>query len=179
MQYTLYQLVFFPASNPPVGPGFYLCTDGELCWIARYDGRQWLLQSDDGTECGWSVVAWAELPDPVDCWPQEGCMTKMLDRVADWDRFAAQVREHIIQYATPQYGNRDGSERLQQMTARECVDAIRKYLDRHGRNVRGPIEDLRDLLKIAHYAQCGFDKLALALGCQGVYQAQGEHHDID
>jgi hypothetical protein len=81
------------------------------------------------------------------------------DRIYEWELFSEKVRKHIVDYAEVQYGRKEGNEQIDKMSYLECVRAIEKYCARAGNNVRGPEEDLRDLLKISHWAQFAYDKL--------------------
>jgi hypothetical protein len=93
-----------------------------------------------------------------------------LNRVRDWDLFAAQVREHIIDYTLKQYHNPDGDDQATAFTADECVHQhIKRYVNRFGKCVRGPKEELRDLLKIAHYASFAYEKRAKELDVDVLY----------
>jgi hypothetical protein len=76
-----------------------------------------------------------------------------------WIDFSRAVEEHIRIYAVPQYGD-TGSELnlVDEYTAQDCINAIKKYAIRHGKNCRHD-HDYMDLLKIAHYAQMAADKL--------------------
>ena len=69
--------------------------------------------------------------------------------MALWDKFSAEVREHIATYTAAQYG--DSYTTLN--SVKQCMDAIHKYWLRHDNNARGETEQVRDLLKVAHYAQ--------------------------
>ena len=74
-------------------------------------------------------------------------------KLAEWDWVSAEVRKHIERYGITQYGDYgDPNETLGPMSAKECVEQIRKYVSRFGRGTRGEVEEMRDLLKIAHYA---------------------------
>ena len=78
----------------------------------------------------------------------------MMDRIRDWQEFSKQMEKHIKEYTIPQYQNEDRKEdQVNIWTAKDCINAIKKYTSRFGKNVRGPKEALRDMLKIAHYAQ--------------------------
>jgi hypothetical protein len=93
-----------------------------------------------------------------------------LDRLGDWDRFSLQVLKHIKGYTIPQYQSQDAEQdQVNIWTAADCVTAIRKYTSRFGKNSRGSKEALRDLLKIAHYAQFAYDKLKQELNEKDVY----------
>jgi hypothetical protein len=69
----------------------------------------------------------------------------------EWIEFAAKVLYHIENYTVPQYGD-DPNDRFAEMSADEVMVDLKKYLARLGRNQRGEVEQLRDLLKIAHVA---------------------------
>lgn len=95
----------------------------------------------------------------------------MLDRIGDWQRFHEQMLLHIEQYAKKQYENEDHTkDQVGAWTSADCVKSMERYFNRHGKNLRGPKEALRDMLKIAHYAQLGYDKLKAELGEGDVYQ---------
>lgn len=74
-----------------------------------------------------------------------------MDRLKEWDEFSCMVREHIEQYTIPQYGNAP-DDQVGAWTAMDCLNAIKRYLGRYGRNARGDEDQIRDFLKIAHYA---------------------------
>ncbi len=77
-------------------------------------------------------------------------------KAADWAVFAGEVMNHIDNYVVPQYGDK-GADLATDYTAQQCVDNIKRYAHRFGQNSR-PEETLRDLLKIAHYAQMAYTK---------------------
>ncbi len=79
-------------------------------------------------------------------------------RGAEWDLFAALVAAHIESYTVPQYGDKP-DDQVEQWTPEDCMKTIKRYTDRHGKNRRGPAEDLRDALKIAHYACLAYSKM--------------------
>lgn len=76
----------------------------------------------------------------------------------NWLRFATTVLEHIENYAVPQYGG-DIAENPDVASADDCRKYIAKYLRRAGSERRGRIEELRDLVKIANFAQFAFDMM--------------------
>jgi hypothetical protein len=76
----------------------------------------------------------------------------------EWIAFARKVFDHVEVYTVPQYGDA-GQDQVTEWTPQQCVDAIKKYCARFGNNVRGPEDQLRDLLKIAHYACLAHSKL--------------------
>jgi len=91
-------------------------------------------------------------------------MVDKLDRRGDWVRYSKTVEDHIDSYTRKQYESEDGTtDQVQSWTAQQCIDAIRRYCDRFGNNVRGFEDQLRDMLKISHYAQLAHDKLKKAV----------------
>ena len=79
-------------------------------------------------------------------------------RGIEWRAFADRVEDHIDTYTVPQYGDMP-HDRASSMTAAECIGEVKKYLARFGRGQRGPDEQRRDMLKIAHYACIAHTKL--------------------
>ena len=78
--------------------------------------------------------------------------------------------KHIVQYTIPQYQNEDNErDQVGAWTADDCMNAIKRYVNRYGKGLRGPTEELRDLIKIAHYAQFCYDKRKKELKCNDVY----------
>lgn len=91
------------------------------------------------------------------------------NRVQQWEHFDEQMHRHIEQYTRQQYGTKDGNEQIDNFTVEDCWRSIERYYNRRGKNARGPVEELRDLLKIAHYAQLLYDKLKVELKQEDVY----------
>ena len=81
----------------------------------------------------------------------------MLNRLREWKEFAVRVERHVQDYTVPQYGDAPGDQ-IEEWTAKETVNAIRKRADRHGKNSRAN-QDLLDLLKMAHEAGLAYFKL--------------------
>lgn len=75
-----------------------------------------------------------------------------------WYIFADIAEDHIENYAVPQYGP-DIKENPDVQNTEDCLKYIAKYRNRHGAERRGRLEELRDLVKIAHFAQIGFDMM--------------------
>lgn len=75
-----------------------------------------------------------------------------------WVIFATVVGAHLREYAVPQYDDAP-NDTLSNWTPEQCISHIRKYAARFGTNSRGSVEDLTDLLKIAHYASVTWLKL--------------------
>jgi len=78
-------------------------------------------------------------------------------RLREWSIFAHKVASHIVNYTVPQYGDK-GSDQADDFTVEDCAQHIKRYANRVGKNSRGHAEQLRDFLKIAHYAQMAHDK---------------------
>jgi hypothetical protein len=73
--------------------------------------------------------------------------------------FANTVQKHIDEYTVPQFGDAP-DDQVEQWSAEDCVKQIGKYAARFGKNQRGSTEQLRDMLKIAHYANLAYEKLS-------------------
>lgn len=69
----------------------------------------------------------------------------------DWDVFSCAVLEHVENYSVKQYGDR-GADIATEYTPEQCLQQVKKYLARRGKNQR-PGQDQLDLLKAAHYLQ--------------------------
>lgn len=80
-------------------------------------------------------------------------------RFMQFVKFAELVEDHIDSYTVPQYGDAPTDE-VEQWTAEQCVIAIQKYTKRFESSRRGRLEILRDMVKIAHFAQLAFDKMS-------------------
>ena len=97
----------------------------------------------------------------------------MYDRLKQWLDFNEQMQRHIMKYTLAQYGNPEGNEQVDSFTVEDCWREIQRYYNRRRSSVRGPVEQLRDLLKVAHYAQFAYDKLRAELGESDVYAECG------
>ncbi len=98
----------------------------------------------------------------------------MLDRVGDWRRFSEQMERHITEYTVPQYQHEDAeTDQVGAWDSATCVENMRRYINRFGKNARGGKEALRDMLKLAHYAQFAYEKLKAELGEPDVYEPVG------
>ncbi len=80
------------------------------------------------------------------------------DKGQKWLDFVTLTLAHIENYSVPQYGP-TLSENTDVTSTEDCLKYIAKYLRRHGSDRRGRIEELRDLVKIAHFAQFAFDMM--------------------
>ena len=103
------------------------------------------------------------------------CMEDKMDRIKDWKDFSKQMELHITEYIIPQYQSEDKIEdQVNIWSSNDCITAIKRYITRYGKNIRGNIEALRDILKIAHYAQFAYNKLKEELNEGDVYNGEDE-----
>ena len=94
-----------------------------------------------------------------------------LDRIGDWNKFSNQVAKHVEQYTIPQYqSDDDQSDQVGIWSVDDCLKAIQRYLSRAGKGSRGLIEQQRDFIKIAHYAQFAYDKFKDQNGMVDIYE---------
>jgi len=75
-----------------------------------------------------------------------------------WGIFAQEVLNHIEGYVVPQYGD-EGEDFHAESDAARLMEEVGRYYKRFGRSARGLVEQKRDLLKIAHYAQMAHHRL--------------------
>ena len=83
-----------------------------------------------------------------------------MDRLKEWREFSKKVELHIENYANVQYGNAGGNEQIDEFSPEDCWQNMQRYYNRRKHNARGEVEALRDLLKVAHYAQVIHGKLS-------------------
>lgn len=93
----------------------------------------------------------------------------MYERLKQWIDFERQMHLHIQTYTREQYGNPEGQEQVDGFTVADCWTNMERYFNRRRANTRGNVEKLRDLIKLAHYAQLAYDKLKVELGEPDVY----------
>lgn len=93
----------------------------------------------------------------------------MYDRLAQWVDFEDQIYAHIEKYTLKQYGSEEGSEQIDNFTVEDCWQNVQRYYNRRKSMIRGPKEKLRDVIKVAHYAQFIYDKLKKELDEEDVY----------
>ena len=79
------------------------------------------------------------------------------ERAKDWHKFSEQVKAHIDGYTVPQYGDK-GEDIASEYSAESCINQVKKYAARFGKNSR-PGQERLDLLKMAHYIQMAFEAL--------------------
>lgn len=91
----------------------------------------------------------------------------------DFLKFSLTVADHIDNYTVPQYGDSPNDE-VAQWTPEQCVYAIAKYCKRFESNRRGRLEQLRDMVKIAHFAQLVFDKLEPTIAEKTIIENGGD-----
>lgn len=84
----------------------------------------------------------------------------MFVREKEWNNFAANVAKHIVEYTIPQYGDYPFDQCEEDFTVADISTNIKRYLNRMGKSQRGDEDQLRDCLKIAHYACIMYSKLA-------------------
>jgi hypothetical protein len=83
---------------------------------------------------------------------------KLSPKQSTWIKFSEIALSHVKNYSEPQYGP-DIKLNSDVENTKDCRKYIFKYLARAGSERRGRIEELRDLIKIAHFAQIGFDMM--------------------
>ena len=87
-----------------------------------------------------------------------------MDRLGEWTKFSFQVAKHVVTYTIPQYASdNEEADQAGAWSAAQCVESIRRYVNRFGKGQRGNKEALRDMLKIAHYACIAYFKLRAEL----------------
>lgn len=86
-------------------------------------------------------------------------LESLTNRGAEWMDFAEKVLDHVDNYTVPQYGD-SPADQASNFTLDDFKTTIQRYVNRMGRNARGPVEAQRDMLKIAHYACLAAAKLA-------------------
>lgn len=82
-----------------------------------------------------------------------------MDRLKQWKEFSKVVEDHIEKYANVQYGDESETDQASNFTPEDCWQNMQRYYNRRQTAVRGRVEQLRDVVKVAHYAQMIFDKL--------------------
>jgi len=82
----------------------------------------------------------------------------MYNRVLEWMAFSSLVKKHITDYTIQQYGDSPDDE-VEHWTPEMCILAIQKYTRRAGSSQRGQMEEIRDMLKVAHFACLAYFKM--------------------
>lgn len=95
----------------------------------------------------------------------------------DWAEFSIKVLNHVEEYTVKQYGDK-GDDLASEYTKEQCLQQVKKYLARQGKNQREG-QDKLDMLKMAHYLQMAWtienEKIPLeltVLGGFGGYKSQ-------
>lgn len=99
---------------------------------------------------GESYVPTNELPPP----PLDNF--KMSERERQWREFSEAVAMHLRNYTVPQYGD-VGEDEITHYSVKDCVTHLQRYAKRFGSQSRQGQQHL-DFMKIAHYAQCAWEK---------------------
>lgn len=89
-------------------------------------------------------------------WSNDAILKPMSNRAIDFAEFAKDVVDHIETYTVPQYGD-SPNDLAEEWSVQECVDCIKRYAARVGKNAREGQQE-QDFLKITHYAQLARDK---------------------
>lgn len=79
-------------------------------------------------------------------------------REVEWENFADEVAKHVTQYTVPQYGDFP-SDIVSKKKGSYLREQIQKYAARLETNQRGKKEELRDLMKMAHYCAMLYNKI--------------------
>jgi hypothetical protein len=82
-----------------------------------------------------------------------------MNRLEEWEEFNRKMQKHIKEYTLIQYGSDIGNEQVDSFSTEDCWTSMMRYYNRRHSSVRGKKEQLRDMIKVAHYAQFIFTKL--------------------
>lgn len=83
----------------------------------------------------------------------------MTNRGSQWKYFSGKVFQHIEEYTVPQYGDAP-DDMASSFSVRDLNLQLQKYILRQINGAkRGDAENMRDYLKIAHYACMAYAKL--------------------
>ena len=75
----------------------------------------------------------------------------MSEKRIQWEKFSTEVGNHVDNYVVKQYGDFPDAM-IESFSVDDIKRELNRYIHRVGKNSRGHIEDIRDCLKIAHYA---------------------------
>lgn len=101
----------------------------------------------------WPARVPVPVPTPVVAFDE---ITPLTKREAQWYEFSNAVAEHLRLYTVPQYGD-VGQDEITNYTVQDCVTHLQRYAKRYGTQSREGQQKL-DFMKIAHYAQCAWEK---------------------
>ena len=74
-----------------------------------------------------------------------------MKKVDQWKRFSDQVEDHIEYYVSKQYGDFP-DKTIAKFTPEKIQGKLEAYVDRIGKSYRGHADEIRDCIKIAHFA---------------------------
>ena len=74
-----------------------------------------------------------------------------MTKLEQWLQFSALVEEQISKYVMPQYGDFP-DKMVRKFTSEKIQGKLEHYVYRIGKSSRGQEDEIRDILKIAHFA---------------------------
>jgi len=74
-----------------------------------------------------------------------------MNKAKQWNSFSEIVEDHIWGYVVPQYGDFP-DKTIAKLTPEKIQGKLEAYVDRIGKGQRGKEDQMRDCLKIAHFA---------------------------
>jgi hypothetical protein len=83
-------------------------------------------------------------------------LSEMSERERQWHEFSEVVAKHLREYTVPQYGDAP-DDVIAGYSVEDCVANMKRYIKRYGSQSRQGQQEL-DFMKIAHYAQCAWEK---------------------
>ena len=92
-------------------------------------------------------------------WDAEKSPVAKSNRGQHWLDVCLDVLDHIENYTVPQYGDYP-NDQLTEWTDDEILSSMKRYLGRAGKGQRGSSEEVRDMLKLIHYASVRYARLA-------------------
>lgn len=91
-----------------------------------------------------------EIPLIIACLSYDLYMS-IADYPITFQQFSNHIKIHIDNYVTPQYGNFP-DKTIKKFTAEKIQGKLEAYTDRIGKSSRGRDDEIRDSLKIGHFA---------------------------
>jgi hypothetical protein len=74
-----------------------------------------------------------------------------MKKINQWEAFSKEMQSHIKEYANKQYGDFP-DKTIAKYDIVKIQAKLEAYVDRIGKGARGKDEEIRDCLKIAHFA---------------------------
>lgn len=74
-----------------------------------------------------------------------------MKKIEQWRQFSKAVEDHIESYVVAQYGDFP-DKTIAKFTPEKIQGKLEAYVDRIGKSARGHDDQLRDSIKIAHFA---------------------------